>query len=632
MSLNSADFLTTLINSGADASLNLYTVTFQPLEGDDITTVKEQFSCRITQLPNLLQRDNTTSEVGYQNVSIPVINTGSSMNRSLGFSIRIDEDYYIWKKLRELQCIDTFGNIVEDNKKKINITLSALKADNCAVSSDNYYTIYEWKFYDCFITSVSPINYNYDNASTATTSVNFIWRYYEENAVDEITPIYDAYNNEANRRGRELTEKIKAQQIKNTKDRDDEKGRELTKKYQYLITASADNKKGIALTNKLKANMQSTSEETSITTSQTTEITTTTESPVVATPSVIESLSTEVTANTTDTWQVNAQSKSTADRDNVKGQYLTEKLTYQNVKNTIDRDQEKGKALTNKITSQQNLAKAQATISRDNEKGKTLTEKLKAQQSTITVESISQTTNPEVVKGLKSTEELLEEKKLSKKQSIANNSFTISPTSSAEEIVQQLTTPVEVPVMETVSQTANSTTSATSSKEGLHEGIANAIANAVKTAMDTTSAKTTTTQETEKSTPIQNTLLSGLLAGDSLSMRLNEDLKAKKEVSAPEFAESGKGTVTETTTRLSQAVESGVTDGKDLAFALLADSLETQSDLKKALTTRESLAVKSAPKANKPLVNDSATYDITTKINGESPVMSAIKSLNSEDN
>ena len=615
MSLNSADFLTTLINSGADASLNLYTVTFQPLKGDDITTVKEQFSCRITQLPNLLQRDNTTSEVGYQNVSIPVINTGSSMNRSLGFSIRIDEDYYIWKKLRELQCIDNFGNIVEDNKKKINITLSALKADSCAISSDNYYTIYEWKFYDCFITSVSPINYNYDNASTATTSVNFIWRYYEENAVDEITSIYDAYNNKADRRGRELTEKIKAQQAQQRKD-----------------AIKRDQEKGIALTNKLKANMQSTSEETSIATSQTTDITTTTESPVVATPSVIESLSTEVTANTADTWQVNAQSKSTADRDNVKGQYLTEKLTYQNVKNTIDRDQEKGKALTNKITSQQNLAKAQATISRDNEKGKTLTEKLKAQQSTITVESISQTTNPEVVSGLKSTEELLEEKKLSKKQTTTNNSFTISPTSSAEEIVQQLTTPVEVPVMETVSQTANSTTSATSSKEGLHEGIANIIANAVKTAMDTTSAKTTTTQETEKSTPIQNTLLSGLLAGDSLSMRLNEDLKAKKEVSAPEFAESGKGTVTETTTRLSQAVESGVADGKDLAFALLADSLETQSDLKKALTTRESLAVKSAPKANKPLVNDSATYDITTKINGESPVMSAIKSLNSEDN
>lgn len=48
-------------------------------------------------------------------------------------------------------------------------------------------------------------------------------------------------------------------------------------------------------------------------------------------------------------------------------------------------------------------------------------------------------------------------------------------------------------------------------------------------------------------------------------------------------------------------------------------------NLQKDLAEKEAIAVKYAPKANKPLVNDSATYGITTKINGESPVMSAIK-------
>lgn len=212
MSLNSTSFIQTLINSGADASLNLFEFTFQPLEGDDITTVKEAFSCRVTQIANVLQKDNTTSEVGYQNISIPVLNTGTQMTRTLGFNIRIDEDYYIYDKLRKLQSIDNFGNITFDKKKRVNITVRPLKP---ASNGTYYYGAYQWKFYDCYIYGISALTYAYSGAETGNTSANFIWSYCEEGRIDEEGDYQSAL-------------------AKTNAQNDNEKGKALTERYKLL--------------------------------------------------------------------------------------------------------------------------------------------------------------------------------------------------------------------------------------------------------------------------------------------------------------------------------------------------------------------------------------------------------------
>ena len=191
MALKSSNFIQTLINSGADASLNLFEVTFQPkgtpdgMEEDDITTLKESFSARITQIPNLLQRDNTTSEISYQNISIPILNVGTNITRSLGFSIRIDDSYYIYDRLRKLQSLDIYGNITKDKNKLVDITVTTLKPQATAYTENDYYSTYQWKFYDCYITSVSALTFDYSSTSTGSTSVTFIWKYSEEGLLTE---------------------------------------------------------------------------------------------------------------------------------------------------------------------------------------------------------------------------------------------------------------------------------------------------------------------------------------------------------------------------------------------------------------------------------------------------------------
>lgn len=254
MALNSSNFIQTLINSGPDASLNLFEVTFQPMQGNDMTTVKESFSCRITQLANLLQRDNITVDIGYQNISIPIISTGTSINRTLGFSIRLDDDYYIFSKLRELQSIDEFGNIIQNENKKVKITLKALKPLNTpSMSANNYFTVYQWEFFDCYITSVSAITYNYDSNTTATASVNFIWKHCTESKVNEEQ--FGITANNDIERGKQMTEYYKSQQAQSTANRDNERGKRLTEQLRARQNAYNDNERGKATTEYYKSQL-----------------------------------------------------------------------------------------------------------------------------------------------------------------------------------------------------------------------------------------------------------------------------------------------------------------------------------------------------------------------------------------
>lgn len=258
MSLNSTSFIQTLINSGADASLNLFEFTFQPQKGDDLTTVKETFSCRVTQITNLYQRDNTTTEIGYQNISIPVIGTGTQITRTLGFNVRIDEDYYVYDKLRQLQSIDNFGNITFNKNKRVNVTIKPLRP---ATNGTYYYGTYKWKFYDCYIYSVSALTFAYSSATTGDTSVNFIWSYYEEEQIDEegdyISALATAQRD--NEKGKALTQYYRKQQAQATAQRDNEKGKAQTEYYrkqQARINAQRDNEKGKALTEYIKKQAQ----------------------------------------------------------------------------------------------------------------------------------------------------------------------------------------------------------------------------------------------------------------------------------------------------------------------------------------------------------------------------------------
>lgn len=195
MSLATKDFIKTIIDSGADASMNLFTITFRPLGlKEKNTEVENTFSCRITNIANLLQRNNTSVDIPYQNVTIPKLSSGSDLPKKLSFTIRLDDTYYILDTLRQLQSIDNFGNIVEDESKKLKIIISAYKpatsggkysSVNSAIIIENFYSQYTWTFNECYITNISPLTYGYENASVGTMTVGFIWKSYEESREDE---------------------------------------------------------------------------------------------------------------------------------------------------------------------------------------------------------------------------------------------------------------------------------------------------------------------------------------------------------------------------------------------------------------------------------------------------------------
>lgn len=190
-SITANTFISTLINSGSDANLNLYEVTFSPqsnILNVDSSTINNTVSCRVVSFPNLIQKNNTTSDIVYQNISIPILNTGSDINRNLGFEIRLDEEYYILEKLRVLQSIDSLGNITYSKDKLINITLTAYTPSTENLNSFTYKSIYSWEFYNCYITQISPINFAYDSIGTGRITVNFIYEYFKESReTDTIT-------------------------------------------------------------------------------------------------------------------------------------------------------------------------------------------------------------------------------------------------------------------------------------------------------------------------------------------------------------------------------------------------------------------------------------------------------------
>ena len=85
-SLKANSFISTLINTGADASLNLFTANIYMLnKGMDNSSL----SFRITSFPQTPQRDVPTQELSFLGTSINIPVYGSTLKRSSSFVVRI---------------------------------------------------------------------------------------------------------------------------------------------------------------------------------------------------------------------------------------------------------------------------------------------------------------------------------------------------------------------------------------------------------------------------------------------------------------------------------------------------------------------------------------------------------------
>ena len=190
-SLKANSFISTLINTGADASLNLFTANIYML---NTGLNNSNLSFRITSFPQTPQRDVPTQELSFLGTSINIPVYGSTLKRSSSFVVRIDEDYQIYDLLRDLQCVNDNGVFKEQQSKRFNLKIEAYRPTRSLGTVYDYISIYSWDFKDCYITTVSPLAYSYDSSNNATATVGFIYKTFKgipvegDSSLSRVTP------------------------------------------------------------------------------------------------------------------------------------------------------------------------------------------------------------------------------------------------------------------------------------------------------------------------------------------------------------------------------------------------------------------------------------------------------------
>lgn len=179
--LKSKSFLSTLIKTGPDASLNLFTVSFLPKRSDLYNSL---LSLRVTDAPSLVTRNVATSSIPYKNVDVEIPVAGATIEKKQSFTIRVDDKYRVLDTLRAYQCISNNGDFNRNKDRMMEITVDALAPINEMFSDGEYRSVYRWTFYDCYVISVTPLSYNYESATPATLNVTFLWGTYTESQVD----------------------------------------------------------------------------------------------------------------------------------------------------------------------------------------------------------------------------------------------------------------------------------------------------------------------------------------------------------------------------------------------------------------------------------------------------------------
>ena len=178
--LSSNRFLQNLIQTGPDASLNLFAVNFKKFGESDYDS---KLSLRVKNFPTP-KRDVGTVDLPYQNTVIKQIAPSTNIDRTIQFDVRIDEQYKVLSALRNMQVINKFGAYDIDERFSYTITVDALRPYQSLTTTEQYITTYRWVFYEAYITSIGSMTFNYESASVGSVPVEFVYKYFEEYPYD----------------------------------------------------------------------------------------------------------------------------------------------------------------------------------------------------------------------------------------------------------------------------------------------------------------------------------------------------------------------------------------------------------------------------------------------------------------
>lgn len=185
--------ITKLIDSGADAQVNLFEVSIYAgkkqteFSSIDKTELHKNLTFRITAF-NAPEKQLQVQDLVYQAGSFPKVMVSSGLTRQLDFTVRIDSNYEIYWFMHDIYAGDSTGNFdlnlfkSTDNPYLSKIIVKALKpnpmlvlsdSDNHYQTTDGYDVIYSWTFSDCILTKIPQVALDMGNSGPITGVYSF---------------------------------------------------------------------------------------------------------------------------------------------------------------------------------------------------------------------------------------------------------------------------------------------------------------------------------------------------------------------------------------------------------------------------------------------------------------------------
>lgn len=180
---SSSQHIKSLIEAGSDAMKNLFYLEFQ---GGLLEDISQSLKVRVDGFKPP-QATQGTNPVNFMTMSLDLPTADISIDKSLSFSFRVDDNYNVYKYLLAQQSATMNGNIgyainrVPDNSDTdYGFTIHAYAYDRTLGESiddeANYRKIYSFRY--CWIPSMSGLTYNYDSNSVEKLTVNVkFWDY-----------------------------------------------------------------------------------------------------------------------------------------------------------------------------------------------------------------------------------------------------------------------------------------------------------------------------------------------------------------------------------------------------------------------------------------------------------------------
>ena len=169
------NYLSELINSGADAFSNLFTVTLRSSDNSNLLNTVSSTRIEMFTAP---EKSVATTTLSYQNTFINItLPSNSSVSKRSTFRFRIDENYDLYNTLKKQIPLENFSNFTIQNffePAELSIIVEAFKSSNTSTP------VYRWTFNRCKLVSVSDVSYEYNNTNTISVNVEFIWEDLEE--------------------------------------------------------------------------------------------------------------------------------------------------------------------------------------------------------------------------------------------------------------------------------------------------------------------------------------------------------------------------------------------------------------------------------------------------------------------